>query len=119
MQRHEMEAWLGDDHGLTGEQVDDLITTAEDIAVRYPEDDDADLRRTALSVAHRAMREGVAVVDELAKQLADARHAQVVALAGLRQASRSLIPYGDETESGFARRAGVDRMAVRGWLGKR
>lgn len=119
MQRYELDAWLGDDHGLTDEQVGDLLTTAGDIATRYPDEDDADLREAALTVAYRTMMEGPAVLDELAERLASARLAEARALAGLRQAAVSLIPPGRETQAGFARRAGVDRMAVRGWLGQR
>lgn len=118
-QRYEIEAWLGDNHGLTDEQVDNLVTTADDIASRYPDPDDADEREAALTVAYRLMAGDESVVDTLAAELAAARQVQVKALAGLRQAALDLIPEGCATEKGFARRAGVDRMAVRGWLGKR
>jgi DNA-binding ferritin-like protein len=118
-QPHEIRAWLGDNHGLTEDQIADLTRAADEIAERYPDPDDADDREAALTVAYRLMSGDQAVVDELARELAAARLAQVRALAGLRQAATTLIPDGDQTESGFARRAGIDRMAVRGWLGKR
>jgi hypothetical protein len=117
MQRHEMEAWLGDDHGLTNDQIKDLMRVADDIAERYPDPDDQEEHDAALSVAHQIMT-GVDVVEDLAADLLRARLAQSKALAGLRQAASMLIP-DQETEAGFARRANVDRMAVRGWLGKR
>ena len=118
-QRHEIQAWLGDDHGLTDQQVDELVRTADDIAVRYPDPDDREEREAALTVAYRLMTGDTTTVEELARELAAARQAQVRALAGLRQAALTLIPAQDDTQAGFARRAGVDRMAVRGWLGKR
>jgi hypothetical protein len=118
-QRHEIEAWLGDDHRLTDQQIDELVGTADDIAIRYPDPDDRDEREAALTVAYRLLTGDTAVVDELARELSNARQTQVRALAGLRQATLDLVPTGRETEAGIARRAGVDRMAVRGWLGKR
>jgi hypothetical protein len=41
------------------------------------------------------------------------------ALVALRQVAVMRIGNGDATEAGFAHQAGVDRMAVRKWLGKR
>lgn len=118
-QQHEIEAWLGDDHGLNGEQITDLVRTADDIATRYPDPDNRDEREAALTVAYRLMADDTAVLDELAAARSAAKMAEVLALAGLRQAAIDLIPTGRETEAGFARRAGVDRMAVRRWIGKR
>jgi hypothetical protein len=120
MQRYEIETWLGDDHRLTDDQVEQLRQTSDQIAERYPDPDDADEREAALIVAHQLMTAGPSVVDELAGGLLRARVAEARALAGIRQAAVELVtPAGPETEAGFARRAGVDRMAVRGWLGKR
>lgn len=118
-QRHEIEAWLGDDHGLDEAGIVDMIGAADEIAARYPDDDERDEREAALTTAYRLMAGDEGVVDELAAELTAARIAQVKALAGLRQAALDLIPAARATESGFARRAGVDRMAVRNWLGKR
>jgi hypothetical protein len=118
-QRHEIEAWLGDDHGLTDAQVGQLVTIADDLAGQYPDPGDADLRDAALTAAYRVTAGDVSVVGELAAQRVAARLAEARALAGLRQAALCLISARAETEAGFAKRAGVDRMAVRGWLGKR
>lgn len=118
-QRYETEAWLGDDHGLTDEQIDELTATADEIAERYPDPDDQAERDAALTAAYRIMAgQAEALVEELARERVNAREAELLALAGLRQAALTLIP-GDETQAGFARRAGVDRMAVRDWLGLR
>lgn len=119
MQLHELAAWLGDDHGLTDDQIDDLLARADEIEARYPDPDDREEAQAALTVAYRLMVEdsGV-VVAELAATRTAARTAELAALAGLRQAATQLIPHGDRSEAGFAREGGVDRQAVRAWLGK-
>lgn len=118
MQQHELDAWLGDDHGLNDEQVRDLLWRADEIEARYPDPDDQDERTAALTVAHRLISGEQGVVEELAKSRAEAKAAEISALAGLREAA--LIRIGTtDTEAGFARAANVDRMAVRKWLGKR
>lgn len=116
MQRYELDAWLGDDHGLTGQQVKDLLDTASTLETRYPDPDDADEREAALTVAYRAMAEDDldGLVREYGAKLLAARRAEVEALAALRQLAGYGMP-----EATFARTAGVDRMAVRTWLGKR
>lgn len=126
MQRYELDAWLGDEHGLTGEQVADLLATAEDIAVRYPDPDDADDREAALTVAYRVMVEDPeVVVAELGERLARARRAEHYATVAVRQAALSLVRQsgkgdrGVTTEGGFARVSLVDRQTVLKWLGKR
>jgi hypothetical protein len=119
-QRYEIEAWLGDNHGLTGEQIDDLVRIADGLTVRYPDPDDADLREAALTVAYRLMTEPVEdVIADYGRQRSDARAAAASASAALQQAARTVIAEDKLSEKGFARVALVDRMAVRGWLGKR
>ncbi|WP_331764767.1 hypothetical protein [Streptomyces sp. NBC_01238] len=118
MQRYELEAWLGNDHGLTDDQIDELLVQADEIDTRCGGDPDE--AREALTAAYRLMREDTdIVVAELAQSLTAARAAELDALAGLRQAAITLIGSGDATESGFAKQAGIDRMTVRKWLGKR
>lgn len=119
MQRYELDAWLGDDHGLDDDQVDELLRLAGEIEERYPDPDDEDEAREALTTAYRIILGEHKVVEQLAAERSAAKAAEVRALAGLRQAAIMQVQAGDETESGFARRANVDRMAVRGWLGKR
>ena len=117
MQRYELEAWLGDDHGLTDDQFDDLLAQADEISARSSNDPDE--AREALTAAYRLMREDADdVTADLAQRRAAARAAELDALAGLQQIAITLIGSGDATESGFARQAGVDRMTVRKWLGK-
>ncbi|MFE6165822.1 hypothetical protein ACFQ7F_43760 [Streptomyces sp. NPDC056486] len=119
-ERHEVLAWLGDAAGeMTSEQIEEFAALSDEIAERYPDPDDRDEMQAALTVAHRLLVENpAAVVSELSEQRAQARQAEIDALAGLRQAALQLIPAGDRTESGFSREAHVDRMAVRAWLGK-
>lgn len=126
MQRYELEAWLGDDHGLTDEHIGRLLTAADEIGRRYPDPDDADEREAALTVAYRLMVEDPeTVVDELARALAAARTREVTVLAGLRQAAVDLIDPapvrgrhvgGIRSQKGFATRAGLDRAGVIRWL---
>jgi len=137
-QTYEIEAWLGDDHGLTDDQVEQLRQISDDIYARYctpaagvddPEMVEADLaqatedqRESALQTAYRLLSGDAAVVGELSRELAIARQADARARAGLRQAALMVIEpgtRGPDSEAAFARRAGLDRMAVRNWLGKR
>ncbi|MFD6552773.1 hypothetical protein [Streptomyces sp. NPDC058398] len=120
MQRHELEAWLGDDHGLTEDQIAELLRTADEIDERYYDEDDDDDRETALTAAYRLMVEAPEdLVAELAAERTAARIAERKALIALRQVAVTRIRNGDATEAGFADQAGVDRMSVRKWLGKR
>lgn len=122
-QRYEIEAWLGDGHGLTDSQIRDLGRVADEIEERYPEPDDADDREAALTTAYRLlMQDGDTVVRELAADLLAARVADRRARVALRQAAMVLVREGGrgvESQAGFATAAGVDRMAVRDWLGLR
>jgi hypothetical protein len=119
MQRHEILAWLGDDHTLTAEQLDEFATAADEIEQQYPDLDDQDEAQAALIAAYRLLVEDQAVVvRELSTQLASARRAELMAVAGLKQAANQLIDARERSESGFAREAGVDRMTVRAWRGK-
>lgn len=122
-QLHEIEAWLGDDHGLTAAQVEELRRTADDIDARWPGADDRGEHEAAMIVAYRLLVEDPeTVVAELAGARVRAQDAEARALAGLQQAAVSLIEDGGRgirSQSGYAARAGVDRMTVRDWLGLR
>lgn len=127
MQTYELEAWLGDNHGLTDDQIAGLLDAAGEIGRRYPDPDDADDRETALTVAYRLLVEPPEdVVAELGADLSRARLAEHRCRVAVRQAALSLVDpaagkgeRGLSSEGGFASAAGVDRMAVRSWLGKR
>ncbi len=119
MQQYELEAWLGDDHGLDEDELAELLRTAEEIDERYPDEDDQAERDAALSVACRLMTEPVEdVLADYGKQRSDARAAASAASAALQQAARTTVVNGKLSEAGFSRVAGVDRMSVRKWLGK-
>ncbi|MFD5577286.1 hypothetical protein [Streptomyces pseudogriseolus] len=116
MQRYELEAWLGDDHGLDEQQLGDLLDEANEIQERYPDPDDQAERDAALATAYRLKTEPAEqVVAEYGQKLTAARAAVAVASAGLQQAAQTAIAKGDFTEAGFARAGGVDRMTVRKW----
>lgn len=126
MQRHEMEAWLGDDHGLTDDQITELMRIADEIGERYPDRDDEEDRDAALFAAYELMtRDAAEVIAEQAGRIEQGRTLERRGLAGARQtvitldARGDLDPRGELNESSVARLLGVDRMAVRGWLGKR
>ncbi|TDX84938.1 helix-turn-helix transcriptional regulator [Amycolatopsis arida] len=124
-QHHEIEAWLGDDHGLDDEQVRDLTRIANELDARYPDPDDEDLKTAALVAAYRLMIDDAEeVVTDFANDLFRARAAEHQALAGLRQAARTLVRVdrsarGIHSQAGFAEIVGVDRQTVRDWLGLR
>jgi DNA-binding transcriptional regulator YiaG len=116
MQRYELEAWLGDDHGLDEDQIDELLRTADEIEEQYPDEDDRDDREAALTAAYRLMVEAPEdLVAELAAERTAARIAEHKALVSLRQVAVTRIGNGDATEAGFAQQAGIDRMTVRKW----
>lgn len=134
---YEIEAWLGDDHGLTDDQVEELRQISDDIYARYctPDEDvddpemvEADLalasegeREVALRTAYRLLRGDERVVIDLARELAIARLEEARAKAGLQQAALMVIEpgtRGERSEAAFSRRVGVDRMTMRKWLGK-
>jgi DNA-binding transcriptional regulator YiaG len=116
MQRYELDAWLGDDHGLSEEQVEELLRAAEEIEEQYPDEDDQDDRETALTAAYRLMVEAPeGLIGELAAERTAAQIAERKSLVALRQIAVTRISSGDATEAGFAQQAGVDRMTVRKW----
>ena len=120
MRMHELEAWLGDNHGLTGVLLNELLDQANEIEDRYPDLDDQAERDAALSAAYRLMTEPVEdVLADYGKQRSDARAAASAASAALQQAARTEVAPGKLSEAGFARVAQVDRMSVRKWLDKR
>ncbi|WP_405924840.1 hypothetical protein [Streptomyces sp. NBC_00035] len=119
MQRYELTAWLGDDHGLDEDQLAELLQQADEIEERYADPDDQPERDAALSAAYRLMTEPVEeVLADYGKQRSDARAAASAASAALQQAARTVVADGKLSEAGFSRMASVDRMSVRKWLGK-
>lgn len=127
---HEVVAWLGDNHGLTAEQVAELVRVCDELAERYPKPGDKEVREVARSVVLEALR---AVNPETA--VAEGGESLVWARKGVREALVSLEalalllvvppseenpkPTGVQSQRGFADRAGVDRMTVLKWLGLR
>lgn len=119
MQLFELEAWLGDNHGLNEDELVELLADANEIEDRYPDIDDQPERDAALAAAYRLKTEPVEdVLADYGKQRTDARAAASAASAALQQAARTVVVDGKLSEAGFARVSHVDRMAVRKWLGK-
>jgi hypothetical protein len=119
MQLFELEAWLGDNHGLDEDQLAELLDDANEIETRYPDADDQPERDAALSAAYRLKIEPIEdVLADYGKQRSDARAAASAASAALQQAARTVVADGKLSEAGFARVADVDRMSVRKWRGK-
>lgn len=119
MQLHELEAWLGDSHGLNDDELTELLDDANDIEARYPDADDQPERDAALFAAYRLKTEPVEdVLADYGKQRSNARAAASAASAALQQAAHTVITDGKISEAGFARAAHIDRMAVRKWFGK-
>ncbi|MFD9249583.1 hypothetical protein [Streptomyces bottropensis] len=119
MQLFELEAWLGDNHGLNEDELIELLDDANEIEGRYPDADDQPERDAALSAAYRLKTEPIEdVLADYGKQRIDARAAASAASAALQQAARTVITDDKLSEAGFARVSRVDRMAVRKWLGK-
>lgn len=104
MQRYELDVWLGDD--WTDEQRDKI---AEDYSAwedAHPDagEEDGEAMLTAIAQHHdRALS-----IPNLDRVRREARAAVVVS-----------VTLGGMTEAEAARAAGVDRMTVRKWLGKR
>ncbi|MFB7831993.1 hypothetical protein [Streptomyces sp. NPDC056056] len=116
MQRYELDAWLGDNHGLTEDDLDTLLAEAAEIEERYPDPDDQAERDAALSVAYRLKVESAEdVLSDFSEQRSRARAAESAASAGLQQAAQTVIAGGLISEAAFARNVGVDRMTVRKW----
>jgi hypothetical protein len=126
-QRSEVEAWLGDGHGLDDKQVTKLKQLADGITKRYP--DDRGARETAWAVARELLvAETEAAETEVVRQLGiarlEARQAEQDALVGLQQAALQLVDSGENrkargvrSKQGFAQYSGVARSRIQEWLG--
>ena len=106
-QRYEVEAWLGDAADeMTSEQIDEFHRAWDEISGLLPDPDDQDQRDELLTSAHLAITGGLTL-----EQAA-------IGKAALRWLTVSAVRDGmSEVEA--AERAGVTRMTVRAWQGKR
>lgn len=103
MQQHELLAWLGDD--WTPEQIEKITEDWRAWESAHPDATDED--GTAVLTAICQHHDGTLDVPNLTEVRRAAKAAVVV-----------LVTFGGVSESEAARRAGVDRMTVRKWLGK-
>jgi hypothetical protein len=119
-QRHELLAWLGDDHGLTGEQITQLLHTADEIHQQYPGEDAEDERQAALTTAYRMLVEDP---NDVLDDLGAARTRHVLEGSRIRAGIKQAVLYAIEnelvSEHEAARRVSVDRMTIRKWRGLR
>lgn len=104
MQQYELDAWLGDD--WTPEQRNRIAADFRTWESAHPDADDDESGDILTAIA----------------QLHD-RTLEVPNLTEARRAAQAgavvMVTFGGVSESEAARRAGVDRMTVRSWLGKR
>jgi len=113
--QEDVEAWLGEEHDFTDDQVERLQVIARRHAGELNRHD----RDVALSIAYRALTGDQTVIDELATDLADAQEAAWRATSGLRLAALLMVtPEGPISDIAYARRAGVNQRTVRNWLEK-
>ncbi|GAA3878337.1 hypothetical protein GCM10022243_48800 [Saccharothrix violaceirubra] len=122
VQDYQIEAWLGDDHGLDDERLARLRDEADRIAATWPDPDNEDERTAALTAAYRVLLGEDDLVETLAAERTRARRAEIEALAALRQVAVMTVRVGvrgrhnPDSPGAFARRAGVERSTVLGWL---
>lgn len=90
-------------------------TLEAEVRALYP--DDEPLQREVLEAVAR-YRCGELTLEDIGAALAQARRADAVARAVARQVG-VLAVANQEKETQVAAKLGVDRMALRGWLGKR
>lgn len=104
MTRDEMDAWLGGD--WTDEQRDKI---AEDFSAWEDDNPDADQDEGAIMLTAIAQHhDGELVILDLGRVRREVKAAVIVS-----------VTIGGMAEAEAARAAGIDRMTVRKWLGKR
>jgi hypothetical protein len=125
MDRDEVLAWLGDDHGMSEEEVAELVRVAGDVAAWYPGKDWAAEREAAMEVAHQVLTStkevnlvGVAAEQQSATQAAQVAAARdySVARAALRQAVRSTAARWGTPAEQLAELSGEPLTVIRTWL---
>jgi len=113
----QMQAWLGPAWDeLSAEQRQRFATVVDDVDSRYPDPDDQPLRDAALFAAVQWML-GEITAEQAGAALRDARTREELARAAARQVAVMAVQDG-ATEAGTARAVGVERAALRTWLGK-
>lgn len=111
-----------DDHAKVGEE--QLRAISDALKARYPDESGREEREAALSAARRLVAGDETVVDELAEELASLRRKEALVKAALAQAARMVVQSaqpgsrGHQSEIAFARRVGLNRLTIRGWLDK-
>ncbi|MCR1785288.1 hypothetical protein KVF89_22300 [Nocardioides carbamazepini] len=116
MQRHELDAWLGDfADTLTGDQKDDLAGVIDAITCRYSDEDDE--RRDAAVAGATSLALGDLTLEDAADAWRTAREAERAAMAALTGAILMADQEGD-SEASIVKQTRVNRMTIRKALGK-
>jgi len=116
--RADAEQWLADHEiQIAAAELRRFVQVWTDLARRYPDSEDAAVRDAALHAAVRYIG-GYLTPADVGKTLAKARAKADEAMAAARQVAVMAVDDG-APEATTARDVGVDRMALRKWLGKR
>jgi hypothetical protein len=125
MDRREVLEWLGDDHGMSEEEIAELQRVAGELDAWYPGKDWAAEREAALSTAREVLTatEEVNLVGVAADEQRDTYAAQVaaareysIARAALRQAVRSTAARWGTPVEQLAELSGEPLTVIRTWL---
>jgi len=115
MQQRELEAWLGTD--WTPEQIEQIAADFRDWETENP--DASEDESTAMLIAISQHHDGTLDIAELAASDGKAQAAAAEARRSLKAAAIVRYRLGGIKEAPAAREAGMDRMTMRKWLGKR
>jgi hypothetical protein len=116
--RADAEQWLADHRiEMTAAPLKRFAQVWTDLAGRYPDARDTTVRDAALLAAARYLG-GYLTPADIGKTLARARAKADETMAAARQVAVMAVDDG-AAEAVTARDVGVDRMALRKWLGKR
>ncbi len=114
-----LKAWLGPAYGeLTSDQLDRVTRESRSIDERYPDPDDADQREAALSAAVQYLL-GETTTDQAGSELRAARAVLRRAMAASKQIAAMAATDRTLSEVQAAEQAGIDRMTLLKYLGKR
>jgi hypothetical protein len=128
MDRDEVLAWLGDDHGLNEEEFAELVRVAGELTAKFPGESWAAEHEAALTAAYEVLTVltatewvnlvGVAAEDQAAAQAAQVAAARdySIARAALRQAVRSVAARWGTPAEQLADLAGEPLAVIEEWL---
>jgi hypothetical protein len=125
MDRDEVLAWLGNDHGLSEEEFAELVRVAGELTAKFPGESWAAEHEAALTTAYEVLTAteevnlvGVAADEQAATQAAQEAAARdySVARAALRQAVRSTAARWGMPVEQLAEMSGEPVTVIQAWL---